>query len=699
MNQRKSKIFLSIGLIILLSFSMISCSEKEEPSAYDNFVAAIDTDYSETIMTKLSEFGDDPDTGNRSAGSPAEHEAADYLYSTMKEMGLENVTKDAATVDGWTYKGANITYKDAEGNSQKVILGGYATTLVANNEEVPLVYLGEGTAADYEGVNVTGKLVLLDIDQNNNWWINYPAYQAKVKGAKAVIAMSILTEEDEDRIGSQDICGPADAPAFGISQKDSQILQGLLSASADKEITVTLNANSVVTPESTTYNVWGEIPGKTDDVIYLFGHYDGYYHSSFDNASGISTSLGIAKAIIDSGYVPDKTIRVVAHGAEEWGLTDSAYDWSMGSYKQITVNHPEWAKDGFAIINIDGGYPVEGENKLGISTSHELSNFVKESTEPVIDGSSYEVSWYMPASTGTEDLGWTEAGIPSIVAGEGEESIYFDNYYHCNTDSVSAAGFSEETYQFNHELYGKILMDLDALAVRPMDFNTRFTALSEVIDAAITKDEELTAKVDKAVEVSAALTEKVTQLNKDYIAANVAGKEEDAAKIKEEAAILNDALFHLYKNIQDDFLRISWGLEVVFPHENYQANVRYLSDAITALKSGDVAAAYDESISGIDYAWYATAFDQETYDYFVNQIYDRSTGTWGEGRIEYPICDLYGVVQSLGEKYDSKDANVTAEITALEKQLTIQQGYLDRTVADEKAALDEVTMEMEALLQ
>lgn len=698
MKQKNFKIILSITLVMLLSFGLIACSGEEKPNAYDNFTAAIDTDFSKTIMTTLSEFGDDQDTGNRSAGSPAEHEAADYLYDTMKEIGLENVTKDAAIVDGWTYKGANITYKDADGNPQKIILGGYATTLVAKNEEIPLVYLGEGTAADYEGVDVTNKLVLIDIDQNNNWWINYPAYQAKVKGAKAVIAMSILTVEDEDRIGSQDICGPDDAPAFGISQKDSKALQEMINSSENKELMVTLNADSEVIPESTTYNVWGEIPGKTDDVIYLFGHYDGYYHSSFDNASGISTSLGIAKAIIDSGYIPDKTIRVVAHGSEEWGLSDSAYDWSMGSYKQITVNHPEWAKDGFAIINIDGGYPVEGEKNLGISSSHELSNFVQNSAKSVIDGSGYQFDFSMPASTGTEDLGWTEMGVPSIVAGEGETSIYFDNYYHCNTDSVSAAGFSEDTYQFNHELYGRILMDLDALAVRPMDFNTRFTALSESIDSGIIKDEALTKDVNKAVEVSAVLTDKIVKINKDYLAAVTAGKEDEAASLKEEATALNDKLFTLYKGIQDDFLRISWGLEVIFPHENYQANVGNLNDALKALKVGDVAAAYDESIPEIDYAWYATAFDKETYDYFVGQIYDRSDGTWGEGRIEYPICDVYDLVQSLGTKYEMKNADLSGEIASLEKQLATQQGYLEQTVASEKEDLIKVTAEMEALL-
>ena len=160
-----------------------------------------------------------------------------------------------------TFKGANLTYKDGQGKEQTVTLSGYATDLTAKQEKAKLVYLGEGTEADYEGVDVKDKLVLIDINQDENWWINYPAYQAKQKGAKAVIAMSQMVTENENRIGSQDICGPADAPAFGISQKDSKALQEAIKASKGKELDVIFNADSTITKDAESQNVWGEIPG------------------------------------------------------------------------------------------------------------------------------------------------------------------------------------------------------------------------------------------------------------------------------------------------------------------------------------------------------------------------------------------------------------------------------------------------------
>ena len=34
-----------------------------------------------------------------------------------------------------------------------------------------------------------GKLVLVHINQRNDWWINYPAYQAHLRGAAAILAV------------------------------------------------------------------------------------------------------------------------------------------------------------------------------------------------------------------------------------------------------------------------------------------------------------------------------------------------------------------------------------------------------------------------------------------------------------------------------------------------------------------------------
>lgn len=151
-------------------------AEPEEPAAetpqfseeFNAFADAVDMEFVKEVNQKVASFGDDKAVGMRSAGSPAEKETCDYLEGVMNDIGLNNVTVDDITVDGWTFNGANITFTDAEGNEQKIDLGGYQTTIQADNQEVELVYVNRGTEADYEGLDVKGKLVLFEVNQEED---------------------------------------------------------------------------------------------------------------------------------------------------------------------------------------------------------------------------------------------------------------------------------------------------------------------------------------------------------------------------------------------------------------------------------------------------------------------------------------------------------------------------------------------------
>lgn len=97
---------------------------------------------------------------------------------------------------------------------------------------------------DYEGREVQGKLVLVDINQRDEWWINYPVYQAHLKGAKALIAVQDggYGEIDNEALNAQDIAGPSDAAAFSISRKDAEVLKELLKEKEEIQVFLTRTA-------------------------------------------------------------------------------------------------------------------------------------------------------------------------------------------------------------------------------------------------------------------------------------------------------------------------------------------------------------------------------------------------------------------------------------------------------------------------
>ena len=192
------------------------------------FLKALDLSYSYRLAKQMEKPRTNPVLGFRTAGSKAEFETGELLVREMKEIGLKDVTKDRVEVDVWEFHHALLSFQDQEGKEYRFQLGAYQTQFDTHGpREFSVVYVGKGTARDYEGLDVRGKLVLADINQRDEWWINFPVYQAKLKGAAALIAVQNqgYGEVDDHALNAQDIAGPADAPAFSISRADAQILK------------------------------------------------------------------------------------------------------------------------------------------------------------------------------------------------------------------------------------------------------------------------------------------------------------------------------------------------------------------------------------------------------------------------------------------------------------------------------------------
>ena len=204
-------------------------------------ISHLDISYSYDLAKKMEQEKTNPVLGYRTAGSHAEHATGDMLYEEMKRLGLSDVSKDEFWLDSWTFERAILKFTDAQGQEQICQMGAYQTSFETNGfETYELVYVGRGTAADYEGLDVRGKLVLADINQRDEWWINYPVYQAYLKGAVGLIAVQSqgYGEVDPNALNAQDIAGPEYAPAFSISQADAKKLMEVLNQNRDRKSVV-----------------------------------------------------------------------------------------------------------------------------------------------------------------------------------------------------------------------------------------------------------------------------------------------------------------------------------------------------------------------------------------------------------------------------------------------------------------------------
>lgn len=632
---------------------------------------SIDIEFSKKVMEDLIGFGS-CSMGFHLAGSSSELAAADYLYETYKKIGLVNVKKDEVILDSFEFKGARIRYLDSTGNQHEIDMASYHTTYQAENEEIEIVYLGKGTDKDYEGIDVSGRVVLIDIDQLNEWWINWPAYQAKVKGAKAVIAANIdgFCTYSDDTVGVQDYCGPSDAPAFSISVKQADELKDAIGGFG-RSIKAVLDSDALVSHNMPAYNIIGEIPGSCSGYIYIIAHYDAYFRAYGDNTSGVGCMLGIANALIKSGYKPRKTIRIIAHCAEEWGIDNSRHDWARGAQLEAE-KHPDWGDDGFVALNLDCGL-ISGLAKGIVNrTQYELSDALCRIGNAVEGNTIGKVRVESPSWTWSENYVYTKLGIPTIDPGlDGDDDT---GYYHSSSDTKQANSYSDETFLACHKIYCSYLTAFDEMDVMPFDFTKTFSTLSKSVDAAhIGKSEELLAACKRASDAAEHLKEK-----------------SEKKMTCDEASGFNRRMGKIFKAISNRLYSIDWDENNDFVHVYKQNNVMALAKAIKYLDSGEAEKALEDEIAGIDLNWYAFSFDKKTYDFFVDQVIGKDArNSWGTGINDN--VDLWKVIRSLKEKTSKGITDFKDEADVLEKEMINQQNMLSKIVDREIKDIDEIT--------
>lgn len=635
------------------------------------YIASLDIEASYNLAKQMEAYRTNPVLGYRPAGSKAEFETGEMLKSYMEDLGLSNVRKDEIKVDGWEFEKAVLAYADAAGERQEVQLGAYQTDFVTKGAETfQVVYVGKGGEKDYADKDVTGKIVLAEINQRDEWWINFPVYQAHEKGAKALIAVQIggYGQVDEKALNAQDIAGPPETAAFSMSFEDSEKLKACLDEKG--EITVTLDASSRVMRDVSTYNILGEIPGRRSDrMILLSAHYDSYFSGFQDDNTAVAMMLGIARAFIKMGYQPENTWVFCAMAAEEWGIADSKYDWSTGAYAEVFNVHPEWA--GKVIGDFNFELPALSNGNLdGIRCTYEYKDFFEDTlkTLPALSPAYPEgVLVSAPIETWSDDFSVAISGIPSMV-NEFSAGSFMTTHYHSQYDSD--AYYNEAAYRFHHELYGLLLMHLDSQSVAPLNFAEVFEQASASLDVLMCQKSgsRVTALLNllgQTEEVAEEVYDRIYDIN-------------EAGVDSEQCREAENILLKVFKMAQDKYVRLTWEDAVVFPQEAAQNNLRYLKKAIRALKRKipDAEAAF-EALYEIDNNAYAFQFSKQVYERFTDYVLDQNSDRlqWGRGRIVHHE-NLYDLVAQLMDKYHQGATDFANEIAELEKVAKRQKAYL-----------------------
>ena len=128
----------------------------------ERYLNSVDSDYGFSVAKKLISFRN-TEKGFRLAGTPAEDEAADWIVEEMKRIGLQEVTKEELCADSWDFREATVTVLSSE---KPAVMEACSFSFLEGTEAEgvagEVVYVGDGTKDNYKGIDVDGKIVLID---------------------------------------------------------------------------------------------------------------------------------------------------------------------------------------------------------------------------------------------------------------------------------------------------------------------------------------------------------------------------------------------------------------------------------------------------------------------------------------------------------------------------------------------------------
>ena len=693
-------------------------SDLSMADAVKAYYDAVDMDYAYDLGYELAYDWDNLAEANgwRSAGSDAEHATADYLVKEWEKIGLQNVDKLGSTCDKFQFNSSSMKIADSDvdfhGNDQKAVEAGtngpasYQVNGTDGDLTAEIVNCKTGFEADYEGKDVKGKIALVQVDQSNEAWIDVYMEQAHKAGAAALVtwAKSGYGEAGTFTTNVQDVCSSDLLPTVAISADQAKKVKKAIKE-GHTECTLNVDAE-MVDNGGTTYNVVGMIPGKShDQKIVISAHYDKYWYGFQDDCCAISLVAAIAKAMVDSGYEPENDIYFIAHGAEEWGVTDSQFDWTTGAWG-VCEEHSDIPDNCLAMINCELPAFTPAEGQMSIVCVPEFRSLVKTMFESgLVTTTGKAVFNTKPADATTMEDGITYRvhGVPYLINGFEDQTFISHNYH---TIADNAETYDADVFQTNIDWYGAYAMYIDTEPALELDISQ----VAKDLKAGFNEDYAKAAGVDTEKYLAAvkefnangkAAYEAAAACNKAYEEAVAAGNEDAAAEARTQGLELNKKALEAFQVVQDKFFYDS---DFTADYGQVQTfnNLTYIDGVIEGLENG--ADIWGENGDGIaDFAYQLNCIHDYNYcnfsadiaergiDMYTDEYYaDKDQGQWGYGH-QNPVVhvgDISAEIQR-AETVDDVDVDAATKAYGAAKDELIK--YLGTALAAEITYMSDVT--------
>ena len=284
--------------------------------------------------------------GSRFAGTESEKTAQKYISDYLQKIGIPIDVFDFE-YQGWIRGDCKLKIQT---KNEELVFPAISLVLAPSTSgETIEVNLLDGQGGSETELNriknkIPGKALMIHSGETEEGWLHRRIKYANAYeyGAKVFIFANHNSGQlfptgsvRSNRIG--------EIPAIGVSNESYEHIRELLK---QDELLIAKIYITNQTPKLTSKHIIWEIPGKVkDEVIVIGGHYDGHdiAQGATDNAASIAAILEISKLMTEFNYVPERTIRFIAFGVEEFGVVGSTIYVDNADLSNVV-----------AMINLDG---------------------------------------------------------------------------------------------------------------------------------------------------------------------------------------------------------------------------------------------------------------------------------------------------------------------------------------------------------
>ena len=452
-------------LPLLLIVALSSCNSTSENSI--DFLSKLDKEIQTNSQAYATLEQATTTIGHRLTGSENGAKAEEFAFNKLTEYGFEDVAYQEFEVDAWSRGSVQLTINiDGEVNTLSVVSLGMSPerALVAGD----IVFLGNGLAEDYKGVDVNGKVVLTYISLlpgtekgKHNLHRSEKTALAIKHGAIGVIIFNqvsggvLLT-------GTASVDGKLlEVPAMCIGLEDGMALKEFIENG--KNVKAAINMTNVSGPIKAR-NIIATLPGSEfpDEEIVIGGHLDSWdlATGAIDNGIGSFSVLDIARTFKANKLTPKRTVKFVLFMGEEQGLLGSKYFVSQAVENENITKIK-------AMMNLDmTGNPI-GVNASGKEVDSLFFQQLGSNIQKI--DSSFQNKFSSRAGLHSDHQPFMLEGVPIVsLHSNMERSIY--NCYHADCDDFGLVKKEDIT---NNVRFGSMILysiaNAQALPFKRMD--------------------------------------------------------------------------------------------------------------------------------------------------------------------------------------------------------------------------------------